>query len=148
MTSHPDDCRILVVDDDPPLRKLIVAALRRSRHPHVEGAANGVEAIERLREGPIWSIVVLDLMMPKVSGWDVLDWLGKHPNRVPRSVIVASAADRKILQELDPHLVNAILFKPFDVLQLAAYVKAACSLSERDRRRRRVIPEVPGSGLR
>ncbi|HVG25591.1 MAG TPA: response regulator [Thermoanaerobaculia bacterium] len=148
MAEHDDDCRVLVVDDDPPLRKLIVAALRRGRHAHVEGVANGVEAIEQLREGAPWNVLVLDLMMPKLSGWDVLEWLAQHRSRVPQSVIVASAADRKILRELHPELVNAILFKPFDVFQLAAYVRSACRLREADRRRRRIIAEVPGSGER
>lgn len=148
MTSPAEECRILVVDDDPPLRTLIVSALRRGRHASVEGASNGEEAIERLRDQGPWSVLVLDLMMPKMSGWDVLAWLSEHPAFVPSSVIVASAASRKILQELDPRLVNAILFKPFDVFQLSAYVRAACRLGHPDRRHRRVIAEVPGSGAR
>jgi two-component system, sensor histidine kinase ChiS len=146
MAAHAADCRILVVDDDPPLRKLIVTALRRGGHMHVEDASNGVEAVDQLRDRGPWNVVVLDLMMPKLSGWDVLAWLSENPACVPRSVIVASAASRTILQELDPHLVNAILFKPFDVFQLSAYVKAACRLQQADRRRGRVIAEVPGSG--
>jgi CheY-like chemotaxis protein len=128
MTAAQDDCRILVVDDDPPLRKLLVTVLRRSRHATVEGVSNGVEAMARLEAEARWDVLVLDLMMPKLSGWDVLAWLGENRDHVPRSTIVASAANRKILQELDPELVNAILFKPFDVIQVAAYVKAVCRL--------------------
>jgi CheY-like chemotaxis protein len=141
------DCRVLVVDDDPPLRMLMVTAIRRGRHMHVEGAANGAEAIEKLRSAP-WDVLVLDLMMPRMNGWDVLEWLARHRERRPRSIIVASAADRKVLLELDPELVNAILFKPFDVFELAAYVKAAAGLGLPDRRRRRVIAEVRGSSVR
>lgn len=141
------ESRVLVVDDDPALRRLMVTAVRRGRNLFVDGASNGAEAVEKLRDEP-WHVLVLDLMMPKLSGWDVLEWLSRHRDRIPRSIIVASAADRKILQELDPHLVNAILFKPFDVFQLAAYVKAAATLPSPDRRRRRVIAEVPGSGAR
>ena len=142
-----DECRVLVVDDDPPLRLLMVTAIRRTRGMHVEGAAHGAEAIDKLLAGP-WDVLVLDLMMPRLSGWDVLEWLGRNRDHVPRSIIVASAADRKILQELDPELVNAILFKPFDVFQLAANVKAAAGLGTTDRRRRRLISEVPGGSAR
>ena len=148
MAAAVDDCRILVVDDDPPLRKLLVAVLGRSRHAVVEGVTNGVEAIDALRDQPRWDVLVLDLMMPKMSGWDVLEWLAANRQHVPRSTIVASAANRKILQELDPELVNAILFKPFDVMQVSAYVRAVCRLGSPDRRRARLIAEVPGSGAR
>lgn len=148
MTASADECRILVADDDPPLQKLIVTALRRSRHGHIEGADNGADAIARLHYDGPWNVLVLDLMMPKLSGWDVLDWMAKHPDHFPQSVIVASAADRKILKELDPKLVNAIMFKPFDVFQLAAYIGAACQLRQRDRRHARLVAELPGSGAR
>jgi two-component system KDP operon response regulator KdpE len=149
MAAHPPDCRILVVDDDPPLRKLLVTALRREGHTEVFGARNGAEAVEKLASDGAWSVLVLDLMMPTLSGWDVLNWLAENESHVPRTVIVASAASREILRELDPRLVNAILFKPFDVFQVAAYVSAACKLGDRDRRRKRVIPDVvPGSGER
>lgn len=148
MTAHSKNCRILVVDDDPPLRKLIVAALRRGGHGTVEGVSNGEEAIEKLRSEGGWSVLVLDLMMPTLSGWDVLDWLRQNREHVPGSTIVASAADRRILHELNPELVNAILFKPFDVFHVAAYVNGLCHLHGPDRRRRRLISEVPGSGAR
>lgn len=149
MADHPADCRILVADDDPPLRRLIVTALKRQRHPHVEGVVNGAEAIEKLQSDERWSVLILDLMMPKLSGWDVLEWLEKNETHAPGSVIVASAASREILRELDPRVVNAILFKPFDVFQMAAYVGAACQMGVRDRRQKRVVPEIAiGSGSR
>jgi len=148
MTAHPSNCRILVADDDPPLRQLIVTALKRARHPQVVGVTNGAEAIEKLRSER-WSALILDLMMPKMSGWDVLSWLDQNQKCLPGSVIVASAASREILRELDPRVVNAIIFKPFDVFQMTAYVGAACQLPARDRRKKRMVPEIaPGSGAR
>jgi CheY-like chemotaxis protein len=133
--------RVLVAEDDPPLRKLLATALRR-HGLDVTTTTHGGEAVTEL-EGSCWDVLLLDLMMPTMSGWDVIAWLAKHPDRKPRSVIVVSAATRAILQELDPAVVNAIIFKPFDVLQLSAYVQAACTLPVPDRRKTRAINAEP-----
>lgn len=138
-----ETCRVLVADDDAPLRELIAAALRRRRVSTIETAKDGAEAIEKLVAGPRWTVLVLDLMMPRKNGWEVLEWLGRNRALAPQSVIVVSAADRAILKQLDPSVVNAIIFKPFDVFQLSAYVNAACELASDDRRRGRIVGE-PG----
>ena len=62
--------KVLVVDDDPNIRRMIVAALKRDGYEFLE-APNGREALDTMRaEHP--NVVVLDLMMPILSGWDVL----------------------------------------------------------------------------
>lgn len=141
MPEETERCRILIADDDAPLRRLIVTAVRRD-DVDVEAVANGVEVIERLVAGGPWTALLLDLMMPGMSGWDVIEWLAANREHLPRSVIVVSAADRAVLQQLDPAIVNAIIFKPFDVFQVGAYVKAACDLGADDRRQRRIVAET------
>ena len=132
-----NECPVLIAEDDPSIRALLASAFHRRRlRPAV--ASNGAEAIEHLQTQD-WRVLVLDLMMPAVTGWDVISWLAKNRDRKPKTVIVVSAADRALLQELDPSVVNAVIFKPFDVLQLSAYVKASCELQRTDRRRSRVI---------
>lgn len=131
------DCPVLVTEDDPELRKLLALALRRSRI-EVETAANGEEAIRFLRDRE-WFVLVLDLMMPVVSGFEVVSWLADHPERKPKTSLVVSAMNREALQQLDPTVVNAIIFKPFDIAILAAYVKKACELEQQDRRRARIV---------
>lgn len=128
---------VLLAEDDVSIQRLVALALRR-RGLTVYVAADGEEAIAELQSRR-HSVLVLDLMMPKVSGWDLIDWLGQHPEHRPSSVIVVSAADRALLQNLDPTVVNAIIFKPFDVTQLAAYVRAAADRDDRDRRHLRVV---------
>ncbi len=138
-SSH---CPVLVTEDDPSIRRLIASALRR-RRLGLATAANGAEAIEQLEQRK-WSVLVLDLMMPGVSGWEVIAWLREHRDRKPNTVIVVSAADRGALQDLDPTVVNAVIFKPFDVVQLSAYVKASCDLGREDRRRSRMVGGLLG----
>src|SRR5436305_12495419 len=129
--------RVLVAEDDASIRRLLAVTLGR-RRIDVEIATDGKEAIAALQKGR-WAAVVLDLMMPKVSGWDIVRWMSAHPEHRPRSVIVVSAADREALRELDPTIVNAIVFKPFDVLELGAYVKKAAMRDGADRRRARIV---------
>ncbi|HYC59930.1 MAG TPA: response regulator [Thermoanaerobaculia bacterium] len=115
---------ILVVDDDPSIRKMVIAALRREATAYTFAeAANGREALDAMRDqNP--DVVVLDLMMPIVSGWDVLreraddDELRKIP------VIVVSA-------NRDPEVATAVqsgicafLPKPFDIGALSALVRS------------------------
>jgi DNA-binding response OmpR family regulator len=117
--------RVLVVDDDLSIRRLIVAALKREGYDFLE-AQNGREALDLMRsEHP--DLVVLDLMMPVLSGWDVLqERLGDSDlSRIP--VIIVSA-------NREPELVNAIdkgicafLPKPFDIAALTALVRACVS---------------------
>jgi CheY-like chemotaxis protein len=77
---------ILVVDDEPDIRLLVRFALGLDAHEIVE-AANGAEALDVIgRHRP--DLVVLDVMMPEVSGWDVLQQLKKHGDDRVREIPV------------------------------------------------------------
>jgi DNA-binding response OmpR family regulator len=118
------DAQVLVVDDDNTLRAMTSLVLRRAGL-RIEQAKDGEEAILRMREHD-YEVVVLDLMMPRLSGWEVVKWLRQHIDRKPRIVVVLTAATRTVLDELDPEVVSTILFKPFDVHELSGYVRACC----------------------
>ena len=91
---------VLVVDDDASIRRLIIAALRREGYAFVE-AANGKEALEIMRRNPP-SVVLLDLMMPILSGWDVLRERSRDPELLQIPVILVSAArGAEIAQAVD-----------------------------------------------
>lgn len=135
-----DPC-VLIVDDLKALRDLLDAALRQAKLP-AEAVGDGEAAIEKLSTRE-YRVMLLDLMMPGVSGWDVLDWLAKHPDRKPKTVIVVTAADREVMHRLNPDVTNAIIFKPFDVFEVTAYVKACCTdRIPTDRRHKRVVGKV------
>lgn len=140
MAVKPELPRVLVAEDDPAIRRLLSMTLRR-RRLDVELAEDGQQALDAL-EREHFDVAVLDLMMPHVDGWGLVRWLSAHPDRKPASVIVVSAADRDALRDLDPSIVNAIIFKPFDVQLLGAYVRSAAEQHGRDRRRARRVRSV------
>ena len=124
---------VLVVDDDPSIRGLIMAALKRDGYSFLE-APNGREALDLMRnEHP--DVVVLDLMMPIVSGWDVLRERADDTNlrRIP--VIVVSANREPELANAVNQGICAFLPKPFDIRALSALVRSC------------MPPELSGSSL-
>jgi CheY-like chemotaxis protein len=114
--------QILVTDDDDQIRGLLCAALARDGY-RLHQAADGGQALETMRRHPI-DLVLLDLMMPNVSGWDVLEARSKDEALARIPVIVVSACR-------DPGIADAILAgvtafvpKPFDLHTLQALVKS------------------------
>jgi two-component system response regulator ResD len=112
---------VLVVDDDDAIRRLIRLVLVRLGLV-VREARNGSEAIEALTEEE-FDVVVLDLMMPVVSGFDVLDYMKTLDGRNSRVVVISAAAETRI-QQLDSSVIQAIVRKPFDINQLAKTILA------------------------
>lgn len=114
--------RVLVVDDDEAIRKLISAILRR-RNFTVDTAANGEEALRKLAEHP-YTIMLLDLMMPRVDGYTVIDRV--RDQKIEVEIVVVTAAGASQLKAIDRNRVRAIISKPFDVTQLVDVVSSVC----------------------
>jgi len=113
---------VLVVDDDPSIRRMIVAALKRDGYTFCE-APNGKEALELMRkEHP--NVVVLDLMMPILSGWDVLQARELEPELRQIPVIVISANRAPEVATAVDKGICAFLPKPFDIGALSALVRS------------------------
>jgi DNA-binding response OmpR family regulator len=111
-----DRKRILVIDDDLPLRGMLAAALRQHGF-QVLLAGDGAEGQRALKiHNP--HIILLDLAMPNVNGWDFLQRLKEtgHLGRVP--IIVVSAHLRVDPQAVLQMGVAAILPKPFNLHEL------------------------------
>ncbi len=103
--------RILVVDDDDAIRMLLLTILRR-RGLVVDSARHGGEAVE-LFDRCAYSVVLLDLMMPQLNGWEVLAHLEQLPEESRPLVIVLTAGNEP--RDLNPKLVAGTVRKPFDV---------------------------------
>ena len=113
---------VLVVDDDPNIRRMIIAALRRDGYHFLE-APNGREGLEAMRtEHP--HVVVLDLMMPILSGWDVLRERSNDPALRSIPVILISANRDPEVATAVSQGICAFLPKPFDIGALSALVRS------------------------
>jgi len=128
---------VLVVEDDAAIRRLLAVTFKHEGL-NVTTARDGIEALEALKKQH-FRVLVLDLMMPRMSGWEVIEWLKQARAQKPQSVIVVSATNRDVISQLEPEVVNAIVFKPFDVNELTGYVKACCGPADDDRRSKRMV---------
>ncbi len=130
MNARP---RLLVVDDDRELSQMLVEYLEREGFD-VDTAANGTEAIERLAAA-VPDFLVLDVMLPGATGFDILRNLRAAQSRVPVLMLTARGddVDRILGLELGA---DDYLAKPFNPRELAARIRAIL---------RRATPE-PGSG--
>src|SRR5687767_6288082 len=113
--------RILIVDDDDPIRALLMTVLRR-RGFHADCARNGVEALELLG-ACCYALVVLDLMMPRMNGHELLDHIGALPLATRPLVLVLTAGLG--LRTLDTRFVVGTIQKPFDI-ELLVDTVAGC----------------------
>lgn len=111
---------LLIVEDDPAIREALQSVLESEGHT-VHAAANGQEALMLLRRIPHPQLILLDLMMPVMSGWDLLGKLRADPELSAIPVVVVSAAPPK--GEL---AASRVLKKPIEVNTLLRVVEELC----------------------
>jgi CheY-like chemotaxis protein len=117
----PDPNRVLIVDDDPAIRRLCAIALRRSGLGVIE-APDGRVGLERARtERP--QLIVTDVRMPELDGFEFAEALGGD-ERTRRIPIVFLSAERETDDLARAHELGALAYltKPFDPLALASFV--------------------------
>jgi DNA-binding response OmpR family regulator len=120
--------RILIVDDDASIRGLLSVIAGRTGILADE-ASDGVHAIELLDRHP-YDVVLLDLAMPRINGFDVIERLRSKIRRP--AVIVLTALSRPVFGDLDPSIVHCVIRKPFEVdLVMTLILSAATALYER-----------------
>jgi DNA-binding response OmpR family regulator len=110
--------RILIVDDDPAVRQIIAALLKRDGVT-ADIAENGEEAIAMLRK-ETYDTVVLDLLMPRVDGRGVIAFMKEEGIATPVIVLSAVSDDH----DLDPEIVRVAMQKPLDPRELRLVVAA------------------------
>jgi CheY-like chemotaxis protein len=109
---------ILIVEDDPDWRELMRLVLMLAGYD-VETAADGQDALEALAKGIVPRLMIVDLMMPRVSGDQFLQWSRKNPavRQVP-TIIVTATPRYQVTTAAD-----AVLSKPCDPARLVSTVK-------------------------
>jgi two-component system chemotaxis response regulator CheY len=119
---NPVPKRALLVEDDPSLRKLVRGYLELIKFA-VSEASDGRKAMSALQEQP-YDLVVLDLMLPESSGYDVLEFIRKE-GKTQTPVLMMSARslpeDRAHAEELGARL---YLIKPFTRAEFTRAVQA------------------------
>ena len=113
--------RLLLVEDEPGMRELLANNLRFEGFS-VDEASDGAEALERLGRGA-HDLVVLDLMLPKMDGFQVLHTLRRGGNSIPVLMLTARGAEQDRVQGLGAGA-DDYMAKPFSTLELVARIRA------------------------
>ncbi len=114
---------VFIVEDDADTREMLGKFLELEGY-HVEVATNGRHALERLNEGLEASVIVLDLMMPVMDGWQFRREQARDAALATIPVIVVSAAGRDRLERIDA---SSHMTKPLDLEELLVRITACCS---------------------
>ena len=134
--------KVLVADDEPALRKLLKTNMELEGYETLE-ASNGAEVLECVeRDNP--DIILLDIMMPVMDGWEVMTALAANPEYEQKVILVsAKASDDAQLQGWELGA-DEYITKPFDLDSLLRRVRdvAARTEAESEARRAAAISEL------
>jgi two-component system response regulator MprA len=124
---------VLIVDDEPAIRETLRLLLADEGYTTRE-AADGLACMDALRASAAPLIVLLDLMMPRMSGLDVLALIARGPRSSVRHAFIVMTANIDIVAERGPYwtallqrLSIPVLDKPFDIDLLLERVAHAAS---------------------
>ena len=111
--------RVLVVEDDPWIAWMVADELT-DRGCQVQTATDGAEALQQLEQNRP-DVIVLDLLLPRMHGWDFVDQYQQKTGGARLPIIVVSAAGG-VSRSMEKHGVRRYLRKPFDLEELARCV--------------------------
>ena len=114
--------RVLVVDDQPSMRMLLSEVLQELSCG-VETAADGAEGAEIFERDPTYDLVITDLLMPRLSGWELVRRLRAVNPTVP-IIVLAGSLGSPDLQRAQ-HAGVAVLHKPVQLADLQAAIARA-----------------------
>jgi CheY-like chemotaxis protein len=122
MASPATHCPVLIVEDDEDLREMMAQLLTLEGY-QTTTVANGREALEYLHDAEKPHLILLDLMMPVMDGWEFRRQQQADPALAPVPVIVLSALDQARASNLEA---EAFLKKPLDFDRLLSLVRTYC----------------------
>ena len=119
---------ILIVDDDEDIREVLEVVLQAEDH-RVEVAADGLEALDRLRQGGVPSLILLDLMVPRLDGEGLLKAMSRDPRlaHIPVCIITGHQEAREQAARLGA---IGCLVKPIELDQLSAVISGVAAETE------------------
>jgi len=109
-----ESCKVLLVEDDGDTREQLTDILRLWGYV-VETATDGEEALERVRQHPLPHVLLVDLLMPRMSGWELIAEINKSErlSSIPLVVLSGCVEETSFLPPADAHLP-----KPLDLARL------------------------------
>lgn len=113
--------KVLVIDDEPPIRKLLRMGLSTQGYDIIE-ATNGKNGLALLAENP--DVIVLDLGLPDIPGLELLPMIRERNERVP-IVVLSSRGDETAKVEALDHGADDYVTKPFGMAEFLARLRAA-----------------------
>jgi CheY-like chemotaxis protein len=113
--------RLLVADDDAAMLRLFQTLARREGL-ECDVAANGAEAVAALK-ARAYSMLFLDIMMPRIDGWGVLDYLRTHPTASVGSLFIITAYKDQTVSAADRGLVSGIIYKPIEAAEMGVLMR-------------------------
>jgi DNA-binding response OmpR family regulator len=115
---------IVIVDDDANIRTLLTVNLAAQGFS-IETAADGKEAIDKIRANPPW-LIILDVMMPDVDGWEVCKYVRDDPDLEKVKIVMLTARDTERDKLIGRQVLKAdeYLTKPFDIDVLLSKINA------------------------
>jgi CheY-like chemotaxis protein len=115
-------CPVLIVEDDADLREMMAQLLTLEGF-HAATATNGREALDYLRKSPRPDLILLDLMMPVMDGWEFSKEQQADPAIAKVPVVVLTAVDQARAKAVNA---AAFLNKPLDFDRLLQLVRQYC----------------------
>ena len=113
---------ILVVEDNDDVREMMAVTLELEGH-EVSTAINGRDALTKLRQGHRPCVILLDLMMPVMNGWEFRQEIENDPALKEVPVVIISAATAELIHKTEA---AAYLPKPLNMDQLLHVVGGFC----------------------
>jgi len=134
--------RILVIDDDLAIRVLLQAVLRRMKFD-VDLAEDGAVGLEKLQHDGGFDLILLDLMMPRLNGYEFIEQIGqRYPEHRPH-IIVFTAAGKRGVDKIPVDAVCNSILKPFD---LDTFIEIISDCLDQAHSTRRGSAAIPGEG--
>ena len=116
---------VLVVEDDESIRETLQEILQVEGYK-VETATDGREALDRLAQAPLPSLILLDLMLPNVNGWQVIEELRQDPQTKGAAVPIVITSAAGDIAAATAKKVEGYLKKPIQLEQLLKTVEKFC----------------------
>lgn len=133
---------ILIVDDEPINQQVLKNHLENENY-HIQSAMNGTEALKLLNDYPHFDMILLDVMMPRMSGYEVCQKIREQylPSELPVIMVTAKDQTHELVEGFSLGA-NDYLSKPFSKAEFLARLKTHLNLHQINRTTRRFVPQA------